>query len=110
MHTYDAFHRAPYQSIPPMRSPNDPVSGSCTPIYDALCSEYRRLFRALPGDRTGEEHLQFPVLTQGWQAQTDHRRPPTSYGSGRHRDHTPAALPPGPTAANGGHDNRMHGR
>lgn len=33
-------------------------SGS-TPIYDALCAEYRRLFRALPGDRSGEEELRF---------------------------------------------------
>ncbi|MBB0231493.1 hypothetical protein [Streptomyces calidiresistens] len=28
---------------------------SATPIYDALCAEYRRLFRTLPGDRSGEE-------------------------------------------------------
>ncbi|WP_377268684.1 hypothetical protein [Peterkaempfera sp. SMS 1(5)a] len=32
---------------------------SATPIYDALYAEYRRLFRALPGDRTGEEDLKF---------------------------------------------------
>nr|WP_246193335.1 hypothetical protein [Kitasatospora atroaurantiaca] len=32
---------------------------SATPIYDALYSEYRRLFRALPGDRSGEEDLRF---------------------------------------------------
>ncbi|MER5865238.1 hypothetical protein [Kitasatospora sp. NPDC002040] len=32
---------------------------SPTPIYDTLYSEYRRLFRALPGDRTGEEDLRF---------------------------------------------------
>lgn len=32
---------------------------SPTPIYDALYSEYRRLFRALPGDRVGEEDLRF---------------------------------------------------
>ncbi|MEU2631471.1 hypothetical protein [Kitasatospora sp. NPDC007106] len=32
---------------------------SPTPIYDALYSEYRRLFRALPGDRTDEEQLRF---------------------------------------------------
>ncbi|MFF7637446.1 hypothetical protein ACFZB9_30510 [Kitasatospora sp. NPDC008050] len=30
-----------------------------TPIYDELYSEYRRLFRALPGDRSGEEDLRF---------------------------------------------------
>ncbi|MFJ6216102.1 hypothetical protein ACIQGZ_22615 [Streptomyces sp. NPDC092296] len=32
---------------------------SATPIYDALYAEYRRLFRALPGDRAGEEDLRF---------------------------------------------------
>ncbi|MFD5704024.1 hypothetical protein [Streptomyces lasiicapitis] len=32
---------------------------SATPIYDALYSEYLRAFRALPGDRTGEEELRF---------------------------------------------------
>ncbi|MGW6914806.1 hypothetical protein ACWGB8_13475 [Kitasatospora sp. NPDC054939] len=32
---------------------------STTPIYDELYSEYRRLFRALPGDRSGEENLKF---------------------------------------------------
>ncbi|MFD5463313.1 hypothetical protein ACFWIQ_10880 [Kitasatospora sp. NPDC127059] len=32
---------------------------STTPIYDELYSEYRRLFRALPGDRSGEEDLRF---------------------------------------------------
>ncbi|MFJ9953318.1 hypothetical protein [Kitasatospora sp. NPDC091207] len=32
---------------------------SATPIYDELYSEYRRLFRALPGDRSGEENLKF---------------------------------------------------
>jgi hypothetical protein len=101
VHTYDAFPR-PYQSpIPPMRTPQESVGGSCTPIYDALYSEYRRLFRALPGDRTGEEHLQFPAMTRGWQ-------PSHGYGNGRHRDQLPAALPPGPTAG-GPHDNRMHG-
>ncbi|MFF2044011.1 hypothetical protein ACFVVX_26685 [Kitasatospora sp. NPDC058170] len=32
---------------------------STTPIYDELYSEYRRLFRALPGDRSGEENMKF---------------------------------------------------
>lgn len=88
-----------------MRSPRDPVAGSNTPIYDALYSEYRRLFRALPGDRSGEEKFQFHSVVPPWQPQQDHRQPP-SYGTGRHRDHLPAALPPGPSAA---HDNRMRG-
>jgi hypothetical protein len=45
-----------------MRSSYDgdhPVPPAPTPIYDELYSEYRRLFRALPGDRSGEEELRF---------------------------------------------------
>ena len=43
-----------------MRSPYERTGGgSTTPIYDSLCAEYRRLFRALPGDRSGEEELRF---------------------------------------------------
>ncbi|MFD8484058.1 hypothetical protein [Kitasatospora sp. NPDC059673] len=48
------------RSIPGMRPSYDaehPVSA--TPIYDSLYSEYRRMFRALPGDRSGEEVLRF---------------------------------------------------
>jgi hypothetical protein len=45
-----------YQTqIPGMRSARDDGRFGGTPIYDALYAEYRRLFRALPGDRTGEE-------------------------------------------------------
>ncbi|MFI9204618.1 hypothetical protein [Streptomyces sp. NPDC053048] len=59
--------RTSYQNyIPGMRPPRDasPEShpGSVTPIYDALCSEYRRSFRALPGDRSGEEDLRFKAF------------------------------------------------
>ncbi|WP_171172090.1 hypothetical protein [Streptomyces sp. I05A-00742] len=45
-----------------MRPPRDADrsrTDSVTPIYDALCSEYRRAFRTLPGDRAGEEELGF---------------------------------------------------
>ncbi len=111
VHTYDAFSRAPYQSpIPPMRSPHDPVPGSCTPIYDALYSEYRRLFRTLPGDRSGEECLQYNAVqtVHSWPAPAEHRQTPAQYGGGRHRDHLPA-LPPGPSASGSTPDNRMRG-
>jgi hypothetical protein len=91
-----------------MRSAQDAAAGgvSSTPIYDALYSEYRRLFRTLPGDRTGEEGLQFKGFTS-WYAEY----PPMKPG-GRHRSPDPsgrqgsgdgpAALPPGRG------DNRMH--
>ncbi|BAJ31532.1 MULTISPECIES: hypothetical protein [Kitasatospora] len=48
------------RAIPNMRPSYDaehPVS--TTPIYDTLYSEYRRMFRALPGDRSGEEGMKF---------------------------------------------------
>ncbi|MFH9351314.1 hypothetical protein [Kitasatospora sp. NPDC017646] len=48
------------RSIPGMRPSYDAEHPhSTTPIYDELYSEYRRLFRALPGDRSGEEDLRF---------------------------------------------------
>ncbi|MFF3177181.1 hypothetical protein ACFVQ0_31695 [Streptomyces sp. NPDC057900] len=50
-----------------MRPAQDPSGGpSRTPIYDALYSEYRRSFRALPGDRTGEESLGLPSFGSGF--------------------------------------------
>ncbi|MGG8406316.1 hypothetical protein ACM614_06650, partial [Streptomyces sp. 12297] len=62
MHAYDAPRPQPYPSsfqspIPPMRPPRDREThtSSLTPIFDALYSEYLRSFRALPGDRSGEE-------------------------------------------------------
>ncbi|MDH6134109.1 hypothetical protein P3T37_003511 [Kitasatospora sp. MAA4] len=48
------------RGIPAMRPSYDAEHPhSATPIYDELYSEYRRLFRALPGDRAGEEDLRF---------------------------------------------------
>lgn len=92
MHTFDASApRSPYQrAIPGMRSAQEHASGSGTPIYDALYSEYRRLFRTLPGDRSGEEQLEFKGFAAAWHAQY----PPFTPG-GRHRGGGPAALPPG---------------
>lgn len=50
-----------------MRPARDPSGGpSHTPIYDALYSEYRRSFRALPGDRSGEESLGLPAFGAGF--------------------------------------------
>ncbi|MFF9651534.1 hypothetical protein [Streptomyces sp. NPDC014622] len=49
-----------------MRPSREPSGGqSPTPIYDALYSEYRRSFRALPGDRSGEENLGFVAFGLG---------------------------------------------
>lgn len=74
-----------------MRSAQEAFSsgGSGTPIYDALYSEYRRLFRALPGDRSGEEGLRF----NGFAPRTE---PSPGYPApGRHRTNRPQpALPP----------------
>lgn len=63
MYSYDVaptIRPSSGRTIPGMRPAYDadrPVSP--TPIYDALYSEYRRLFRALPGDRTDEDQLRF---------------------------------------------------
>ncbi|MFD8144244.1 hypothetical protein [Streptomyces sp. NPDC059708] len=40
-------------------------AASHTPIFDALYSEYLRSFRALPGDRSGEEDLGFTAFSYG---------------------------------------------
>ncbi|KIF02110.1 hypothetical protein PL81_31825 [Streptomyces sp. RSD-27] len=69
MHAYDPS-RAPSHpsSVPPMRPALDrdhAPAASHTPIFDALYSEYRRAFRALPGDRTGEEDLGFTAFSYG---------------------------------------------
>ncbi|WP_406328862.1 hypothetical protein [Streptomyces sp. NBC_00203] len=76
MHTYDVPRRRPFQPVPPASSPlrssrevptsrpaQDPPGGpSATPIYDALYAEWVRSFRALPGDRHGEEDLGFTAF------------------------------------------------
>ncbi|MFI5804251.1 hypothetical protein [Streptomyces sp. NPDC051561] len=114
MHSYDPTR--PYQSqIPAMRPAQEAPHPTFTPIYDALYSEYRRSFRALPGDRTGEEDLGFTAFgtTPGMphhhgvqphgQSHTAPYSSPwqnlhTQHGQGRQHtgNHLPAALPPGP--------------
>ncbi|MFD9334909.1 hypothetical protein ACFWBF_10950 [Streptomyces sp. NPDC060028] len=128
MHSYDVS-RAPSSpsTVPPMRHARDRDSApaaSHTPIYDALYSEYLRSFRALPGDRTGEEDLGFTTFSYGGQAggsygggsgwngsawqQPDPWQPAYTpqpaysyaYAGGRQHQtgmqHIPAALPPAP--------------
>ncbi|WP_328539558.1 hypothetical protein [Streptomyces sp. NBC_00344] len=100
-----------------MRLSQDPTSSrSATPIYDALCSEYRRSFRTLPGDRSNEENNGFTPFGIGPHGSGLHGTGPQSgqHGSGQHSsghrppenlgfwqrqptgNHVPAALPPGP--------------
>ncbi|GGZ53550.1 hypothetical protein GCM10010387_54670 [Streptomyces inusitatus] len=107
MHSYDPTrHQYPPQ-IPAMRPAYEvPPAPSPTPIYDTLCAEYRRAFRALPGDRSGEEDLGFkdfgmgltssrgfgtighpPYPGAGWQPYPA----PRAYVG-----HHPVALPPAP--------------
>ncbi len=60
VHPYDPFLQPHPSQIPSMRPAPDVAAGpSPTPIYDALYLEYRRSFRTLPGDRSGEEGLAF---------------------------------------------------
>lgn len=88
---------APYQ-IPGMRVSRDTAaSHSATPIYDSLYSEYRRLFRALPGDRTGEEKLKFEGFGTVHGTGTGTWEDP-----GRQRGGSwPVALPPAPRDGQG---------
>ncbi|MEV5315116.1 MULTISPECIES: hypothetical protein [unclassified Streptomyces] len=63
MHAYDAPRRQSYPSVPPPpRSAQDQSGPSPTPIYDKLYAEYVKSFRALPGDRSGEEKLGFTAF------------------------------------------------
>lgn len=66
---------------------------SATPIYDALYAEYQRLFRALPGDRTGEEELRFERFGTVRGVGTGSWGDPPPLRQGRP---LPAALPPAP--------------
>ncbi|MEU7720100.1 hypothetical protein [Streptomyces tibetensis] len=63
MHAYDVPRRQSFSPIPSARSAQDsPCGPSATPIYDALYAEYVKSFRALPGDRSGEEKLGFTAF------------------------------------------------
>jgi hypothetical protein len=65
-----------------MRPPQDSAgSPSATPIYDALCAEYRRSFRTLPGDRSGEEDLGFTAFGTGPHSSGQHGTGLLSTGS-----------------------------
>ncbi|WP_299537732.1 hypothetical protein [uncultured Streptomyces sp.] len=76
-----------------MRPSRDPAGGkSPTPIYDALYSEYLRSFRALPGDRSGEESLGF-----------------LSFGTGMYAGRAPAGVRPGAAHPGGGQSTAASG-
>jgi hypothetical protein len=68
----------------------EPEPPSATPIFDALYAEFRRLFRALPGDRSGEDDLYFTGFGLHQPAGSEYA---ASGGAGRHRGYL--ALPPG---------------
>jgi hypothetical protein len=98
VHSYDPPARLPYPHyIPGMRPAHDTVPGighpSPTPIYDSLYAEYRRSFRALPGDRLGEEDLGFkPFGPRDFRGSWDHA---AAEPERLHRRNAPMALPPG---------------
>ncbi|MBV6703130.1 hypothetical protein [Kitasatospora aureofaciens] len=82
------------RSIPGMRPSYDAEHPhSTTPIYDELYSEYRRLFRALPGDRSGEEDLKFTgfAIRDGYPVFPD----PRSYPPQQQAFHTYGGQTPG---------------
>jgi hypothetical protein len=78
--------------IPGMRVSYEQPAGSTTPIYDSLCAEYRRLFRALPGDRSGEEELRFAGFgplhgASGWHGGYGRHPEPTYSGYASYTGH-----------------------
>ncbi|MFE7316293.1 hypothetical protein ACFU7T_24870 [Streptomyces sp. NPDC057555] len=104
MHAYDRASGAPYpRPIPGMRPARDHGAsrgadrGSATPIYDALYAEYRRAFRALPGDRTDEPELPESLRNGNWGRATASPGQWEVVGRQpfRARGRLPAALPPG---------------
>lgn len=114
VHAYDPSSRAPYtHPIPGMRPSYEPATthltdhGSATPIYDALYAEYRRSFRALPGDRTDEPEIS-EALHAAWELEPYDAVRDALGGRVRQpyhpRGHVPAALPPAQR------DSRPHGR
>jgi hypothetical protein len=69
-----------------------PVTPAQTPIYDELYSEYRRLFRALPGDRSGEEELRFTgFANRSYESRTGYPPPATPEPYGGLPQHQPFA-------------------
>ncbi|WP_394297657.1 hypothetical protein [Streptomyces griseus] len=85
-----------------MRPAQDlPAGYSATPIFDALYSEYRRSFRTLPGDRSGEEGLAFRAFgtTMSTGLSSFHSSAQTAYHPSpwQAQPHpAQAALPPAP--------------
>ncbi|MDT3399511.1 hypothetical protein RKE29_23165 [Streptomyces sp. B1866] len=121
VHAYDAPSPPPYPSrVPAMRPSREAAHRrrSATPIYDALCVEFKKAFRTLPGDRTGEADLAFTGFGDLGAEPGRHRglAAPGGYGeagssTGRHagdrpgnwepaertrRASPPPALPPAP--------------
>ncbi|MEU9503382.1 hypothetical protein [Streptomyces sp. NPDC048196] len=108
MHAYDPSSRVPYaHPIPGMRPSREhgttrPTDrGSTTPIYDALYAEYRRSFRALPGDRTDEpETSEVLSGTGSWARTTASTGHWEVVGRQPYQAHSPLpALPPSPRDA-----------
>lgn len=87
MHTYDVPRRQSYSSGP-----------SATPIYDALYAEYGKSFRSRPGDRSGEEELNFTAFGSSPNSHASYGGSNGSYGSGSYSAYSAGAF----SARNGG--------
>ncbi len=126
MHPYDSSRAPSYSgTVPAMRPVRDRDSSpavSHTPIYDTLYSEYLRAFRALPGDRTGEEDLGFTSFSYGggytggtygggWSGSAWQRTEwqPSSYGS-QAPSPSPSASQPQPAYSYAGSPGYADGR
>lgn len=99
MHAYDVSRRQSYHPLPSALSAQNP-SGcpSATPIYDALYAEYGKSFRSRPGDRSGEEELNFTAFGSSPSGHASYGGSNGSYGSGSYSAYSAGAF----SARNGG--------
>ncbi|MGW4732320.1 hypothetical protein ACWEQC_24635 [Streptomyces shenzhenensis] len=102
MHAYDVPSRLPsFASVPAARTGQDsPGSASATPIYDSIYAEWLKAFRALPGDRTGEEELKFIAFGLAPHGTGAHET--GTYGTGSYGSHAYTAYSAGAYSARHG--------
>ncbi|MFJ8791621.1 hypothetical protein [Streptomyces sp. NPDC102462] len=102
MHAYDVpSRRSSFSPVPSARAAQDSSGGhSATPIYDSVYTEWLKSFRALPGDRSGEEELKFTAF--GIAPHTTGAHGTSTYDTGAHGSHAYTAYSAGAYSARHG--------
>ncbi|MEU6574520.1 hypothetical protein [Streptomyces sp. NPDC046805] len=98
MHAYDVPpRRLPFSAVPSARTAQDSRNTpSATPIYDMLKAEWVKAFRTLPGDRSGEEELEFTAFGYAPHSTGTHAG---SYGAGLYGSNSYSAYSAGANSA-----------